>query len=121
MTTRKLLLVVFTNDPCKRNHAFMHALDLSTRGHEVRIILEGEGTRCLAEREGRFGELFAAAENRGLLAGACKTASAGCAAQDPARNMTALAAEQGIPLLDDMDGHAGVSDYVSDGFELVVY
>jgi hypothetical protein len=56
-----------------------------------------------------------------MLAGACKTASAGCAAQDPSRDMTSLAAEQGVPLLDEMDGHAGVSAFVADGFELVIY
>jgi hypothetical protein len=121
MTKRKLLFIVFTNEPCKRNHAFMHALDLTETGHQVRIILEGDGTRCLAERKGRFGELFNAASDRGIMAGACKTASAGCSTDDPARNMTAIAAEQSLPLLDEMDGHAGISTYVAEGFELVMY
>jgi hypothetical protein len=121
MTKRKLLLLVFTNEPCKRNHAFMHAIDLGRQGHEIRIILEGEATRCLAECEGRFGELFAAAVKQGILAGACRTASHGCSTNDSARDVAALAIRQGIPLLDDMDGHAATGDYISEGFELIVY
>ncbi len=118
---RKLLFVVFTDEPCKLNHAFMQALDLEARGHQVRLLLEGAGTRCLAEREGRFGELFAAARERGLLAGACRTAAGGCSTGDPARDVVSAAAEQGVPLLDDMDGHASLGPYVAEGFEIVVF
>ena len=121
MTTRKLLFIIFTNEPCKRNHAFMHALELDGHGHRVRMILEGDGTRCLAEQGERFVELFDAAVSRGILSGACKTASAGCATTDASRNMTAFAEQKGVPLLDGMDGHASVGDYVDDGFELVIY
>ena len=87
----------------------------------MRIILEGEGTRCLAEREGRFGALFADAMARGIVAGACKTASAGCATDDPSRNVSDLAVADGIPLLDGMAGHASLSDYISNGYELLLY
>ena len=119
--TRKLLFIVFTNDPCKRNHAFMHALSLTADGHTVRILLEGEGTCSVAEREGHFGELWASATSRGLFVGACKSASCGCASDDPSRDMTARLQAEGLPLLDDMDGHAAVNTYVADGFELVIY
>lgn len=119
--SRKLLFVLFTNEPCKRNHAFMQALDLDARGHALRILLEGEATRCLAELEGRFGELFAAASARGLVVGACQTASAGCATGDPARNVAALATELGVPLLGAMDGHASLAGFVDEGYELVVF
>jgi hypothetical protein len=121
MAKRKLLLVLFTNEPCKRNHAFMHAVDLSAHGHEVRILLEGDATRCLADREGRFGMLFDDAAAKGLVVGACKTAAVGCASTDPMRNMTSRAVEQGIPLLDGMDGHASITSYIDDGFELIIY
>ena len=70
MSKQKLLFVLFTNEPCKRNHAFMHALDLSLHGHEVRILLEGEATRCLAERADHFGELFNKAAAEALDVGA---------------------------------------------------
>ena len=120
-TQRKLLLVVFTNDPCKRNHAFMHALDLKQCGHVVQILLEGESTRCLAEREGKFGELFDLAKMQNLIAGACKTAAHGCSTGDPTRNVVELARQLNIPLISGMMEHAAIGDYVSRGFEIITY
>jgi hypothetical protein len=116
---RKLLFVLFTSDACRRNHAFMYAIDLARHGHTVRLILEGEATGSLREREGRFGELFDEARGLGLVVGACKTAAAGCA--DPARDVTALARDLGLPLIDSLDGHAGIEPFVSAGYEIVTF
>jgi hypothetical protein len=116
---RKLLFVVFTNEPCKRNHAFMYAVDLARHGHQVRLILEGEGTQSLREREGLFGELFEEARSLGILAGACKTASAGCGEAE--RDVTGIAHQLGLPLLDTMRGHAGIEPFVSEGYEVVTF
>jgi len=117
--TRKLLFVVFTNDACKRNHAFLWAAELARGGHQVRILLEGEGTQALREREGRFGELFERARGLGLLAGACRAASAGCS--DPARDVSAIAKDLGLALLDGADGHASIASFVAEGYEVVVF
>ena len=116
---RKILFVVFTNDGCKRNHAYLWAADLARHGHQVRIVIEGEATQSLREREGRFGELFEQARGLGLVAGVCKAASAGC--QDPARDVTAIATGLGLKLLDGADGHASLEPFVSDGYEVVVF
>ncbi|HEY3446002.1 MAG TPA: hypothetical protein VGK67_06525 [Myxococcales bacterium] len=116
---RKLLFVVFTNDACKRNHAFLWAADLAKHGHQVRIVLEGEGTQSLKEREGRFGELFEQARGMGLVAGVCKAASAGC--RDPARDVTPIAQQLGLALLDGADGHASIEPFVRDGYEVVTF
>ncbi|MGI5860823.1 MAG: hypothetical protein ACOX6T_02070 [Myxococcales bacterium] len=117
--TRKLLFLVFTNEACRRNHAFMYAIDLAKHGHEVRLVIEGEATQCLRERTGRFGELFDEARALGILAGACKTASAGC--RDEARDVTSIANGIGLPLLDTLDGHAGIEPFVRDGFEVIAF
>jgi hypothetical protein len=117
--TRKLLLAVFTNDTCRRNHAFMYAIDWAQRGHTVRLILEGEAVQCLRAREGRFGVLFEEARALGLLEGVCRAAACGCA--DPARDVSALARECGLPLLDSMGGHAGIGSFVDDGYEVIVF
>jgi hypothetical protein len=116
---RKLLFVVFTNDACRRNHAFLYAIDLSRHGHDVRVIIEGDATQSLLEREGRFGELFEEARSLGLLVGLCRTASAGCS--DPARDVTRLAEEAGLALIGTLDGHAGIEPFVSEGYEVVTF
>jgi hypothetical protein len=116
---RKLLFVVFTNDACRRNHAFLYAVDLARHGHVVRMILEGDATQSLRERDGRFGALFEEARALGLLAGLCKTATAGC--KDASRDVTRLARELGLPLIDTLDGHAGIEPFVSEGYEVVTF
>jgi hypothetical protein len=116
---RKMLFVVFTNDACRRNHAFMYAIDLARHGHVVRLILEGDATQSLREREGRFGELFEEARGLGLLVGACKTATTGC--RNPSRDVTGLARELGLPLIDTLDGHAGIESFVSEGYEVITF
>jgi hypothetical protein len=85
----------------------------------VRLILEGEAAQSLRDREGRFGELLEAARALGLIVGVCKTASGGC--QSPSRDVTGLAHELGLPLVDTLGGHAGVESFVSEGFEIVTF
>lgn len=116
---RKLLFVVFTNETCRRNHAFLYAIDLARHGHNVKLILEGEAVQSLREREGRFGELFEEARALGLLVGACKTASSGCS--DPSRDVTDLARGIGLPFIDTLDGHAGIEPFVGEGYEIVTF
>ena len=121
--TRKLLFIVFTDDACRRNHAFMYALDLTRHGHEVRLLIEGIATQALRELDegsSSFARLFAQAQAQGLVAGACRKASEGCASGDPDRQVAGQAAARGVALLDGMDGHASIAAFVRDGYEIVV-
>ncbi len=65
--------------------------------------------------------LLREAINLGLVAGACRTASAGCSTGDPDRQVTEAGGKLGLELLDDLDDHAGVDTYVREGYELVPF
>lgn len=119
MTKRKILFVLFTADSCRRNHAFMWAVDLARHGHEIRLLLEGEGTQCLREREGRFGELFEEARGMGLIAGACEKASSGC--KEESVSVSEIAKQLKVPLIGTLHGHASIEPFVRDGFEIVIF
>jgi hypothetical protein len=97
----------------------MYAVDLARRGHDIRLVVEGEATRCLLEREGRFAELFEEARALGVLVGLCKAASGGCS--DASRSVTRLAQESGLMLMDTLDGHAGIASFVEEGYEVVTF
>ena len=120
---QKLLFMVFTDEDCRRNHAFMYALDCSGKGHEVKLILEGPAAACLAKLKegGRFAGLFKQAKEAGLIEGACKMASGGCSTGDKARNVTLAAKAAGLELLSDLDGHAGIERFVAAGYQVVVF
>jgi len=121
---RKHLFVVFTDDSCRQNHALMWALDLHAKGHHVRVILEGTGTRAVSEMtlpDSRLGTMLKEARDLGILAGACDRASHGCACEDPSRKVADLARDQKVELLADLNGHAGIESFVREGYELVVF
>ena len=120
---QKLLFMVFTDEACRQNHAFMYALECSAQGHEVRIILEGPAAACvnrLAEG-GKFRELFSRARKAGLIEGVCRTASGGCSTGEKARNTAGTAENEGLSLISDLDGHAGISRFVDTGYQVVVF
>jgi hypothetical protein len=119
---RKLLFLVFTDEPCKQTHAFLYALDLHKKGYDVRLIVEGHATRSFAKLDDpscTFAKVFAEANGLGIVAGACKTASRGCGSQDSSVEKTVSA--QSVALLDDMDGHAGIEPFIRDGYEVLVF
>ena len=119
---RKILFVLFSDDTCRQNHAFMYALDLHKNGYDVRVIIEGAATKVMTELalpDSRTGQLLRKAHEAGLVAGACARASSGCASGDPARDVAEIARTHGIALLSDMDGHASIEPFVRDGYEVV--
>lgn len=90
-------------------HVLMNALDLHEAGYEVRVVFEGESVTLppqLAEKENK---LYLQALEKGLIAGVCKA----CSAQ-----LGVLEANQklGLPMLADMNGHAGMKPFVDQGF-----
>jgi hypothetical protein len=120
---RKLLFVLFSDDACRRNHAFLYAIDLSRKGIEVKLIVEGPATRLFAEaadRQSAIALLLDEARSLGILAGACARASAGCASTDPSRFVEGAVRDAGVPLLSDLQGHAGIAPFVEAGYELVI-
>jgi len=122
--TRKMLFVVFSDDSCRQTHALMYAMELHAKGHEVRLILEGTATQVLhelASPESKRGALLRSAQAAGVLVGACARASAGCASPAPQRKVTELATAHAVPLLADLEGHAGIERFVREGYEVVVF
>ncbi|MCX5785275.1 MAG: hypothetical protein NTX59_06270 [Elusimicrobia bacterium] len=120
---RQFLFLLFTDEQCRLNHAFMYAIDLHKSGYEVKIIIEGAATQCfnrLAEG-GKFTELFNEARDTGLIAGACKTASGGCSTGDASRNVADIAAENKIKMLSALSGHAAIEPFISEGYEVLVF
>ena len=120
---QKLLFLVFTDDACRQNHAFMYALECSALGHEVRLLLEGPATACLNRlaEGGKFVLLFKKAKEAGLLEGLCKTASGGCSTDIKDRDVAELAEKEGLKLISDLDGHAGIGRFIGDGYQVLVF
>jgi hypothetical protein len=112
---KKILLVAFQGQAMCFIHVLLNGLELSAKGHQCKIIVEGEATKLIPEisREGHFlNGLYRQMLDKGLLAGVCRACSA---------KMQVLEEIQkaGLPLLDDMSGHPGMANYIEQGFEII--
>jgi hypothetical protein len=116
--------LVFSDEACRRNHAFRYALDLHRKGIVARIVLEGIATGSLRELDdpaSDFAPLFREAAGLGLVAGACRAACGGCRSDDPNRSVIGIAEAHGVPLLDGAEGHASLEPFVREGYQVLVF
>lgn len=122
---RKLLFICFTDDDCRLTHAMWWARELHDHGHEVKILLEGLGTRCLGWLEdpahAGLAQAFQAAREAGLIGGVCKAAASGCAGEAGKPRPVDCAAKLELPLKSSWQGHAGIAEFVDAGYGIVTF
>jgi hypothetical protein len=112
---KKILLVAFQGQPMCFIHVLLNSLELQAKGHQCRIIVEGEATKLIPEisRDGHFlNGLYRRMLEKGFFAGVCPACSS---------KMQVLEEIQkaGLPLLDDMSGHPGMAKYIEQGYEII--
>ena len=101
----------------------MYASDLATSGIDVKLIIEGKATKCfnwLKEQTG-FKEIFDKVSKQGLIVGACDRASNGCSSSDKENSVANIVTGEGLKLLCDLNGHAGITRYLKDGYIPVIF
>ncbi|MEJ2640960.1 MAG: DsrE family protein [Desulfosarcinaceae bacterium] len=114
---KKTALFVFNGDPMCFIHVLLNALDLSAKGHEARIVVEGAATQLLpqlAQSEHPLNLLWSRCLAADLVAGVCRA----CANK---MGTTEAAEAQNLPLLADMNGHPAMSAYMNAGYEIITF
>jgi hypothetical protein len=114
---RKLALFAFNGEITCFAHAMLNALDLHAQGHEVVLVVEGTATKLapqFAGGYGPFGQLFDKVRQQGLLAGICRACAAKMATLEEVERL-------GLPILDDMSGHAGMGAFIQQGYEIITF
>ena len=114
---KKFALFVFNGDPMCFIHVLLNALDMSDKGYEAKIIIEGAAAQLIPELEKKghpLHQLWKRAKSEGLVAGVCKTC---------ANKMETIveAKAQGLQLLEDMLGHPGMARYRDAGYEIITF
>jgi hypothetical protein len=113
----KSVLFVFNGDPMCFIHVLLNALDMQAGGHECCIVVEGAATKLIPDLAGPdhpLNKLWEKTKSADLVAGVCKACS---------QKMGTLAAaqEQGLALLDEMNGHPSMARYRSEGYEIITF
>jgi hypothetical protein len=113
----KIALVAFQGEIICFAHVLMNALDIKERGGEAKIIIEGQATKLLQDLnrpQNAFHPLYVKTRQIGLIEGVCRA----CATMT---GSLAEAQEQGLHLLDDMNGHPSLGRYLEAGFTILTF
>jgi hypothetical protein len=114
---KKAALFVFNGDPMCFIHVLLNALDMKARDYDCRIVVEGAATQlvpALAGEDHPLHKLWEKAKSDDLVAGVCKACSQKMGTLDAAK-------EQGLVLLDDMNGHPSIAAYKDEGYDVITF
>ena len=111
----KTAIFAFRGNPICFVHVLLNAVDVHDRGGVVKIVIEGEATKLIADLrkpEHPLHTLYEKVKKLGLIDGVCRA----CAIK-----MNALedAEAEGLKIADDMAGHAGMAPYIEKGYAIV--
>lgn len=109
---KKILFYGMTGEKMCFQHILMNALDLSAAGNEVKIIFEGASVKLVSLFEEEKNPLYSKTKDAGMIAGVCYACSKVLDVYE--ENL-----KSGLPMLDDMSGHAGMKSYVEEGYHVV--
>ncbi|HZJ88147.1 MAG TPA: hypothetical protein VFC80_03215 [Sphaerochaeta sp.] len=109
---KNVLLYAMTGSKMCFMHVLLNALDVKAAGGDAKIIFEGESVKLVGGFEEEKHPLYLKAKEQGLLAGICLACSKTLGVYEA--NLAS-----GLPMLDEMNGHAGFKSYLADGWEIV--
>ncbi|SLM28642.1 conserved hypothetical protein [Desulfamplus magnetovallimortis] len=113
----KNALFVFNGDSMCFIHVLLNALDMNSKGDEVKVILEGASVKLIPElvlSGNPLNALWKKTIEADLVAGVCKA----CAQKLGTLND---AVAQNLELLADMSGHAGMAAYQNNGYNIITF
>jgi hypothetical protein len=113
----KYALFAFNGEARCFIHVLLNGLELAARGHEVKIVIEGAACRLipeLGETVNPFYQHYSKAREKGLSAGSCQACAQKMGSLEAART-------QGLTILADMSGHAGMAPFILDGYRIITF
>ncbi|MFO7885768.1 MAG: DsrE family protein [Desulfobacteraceae bacterium] len=114
---KKFVLFVFNGDPMCFIHVLLNVLDMTAKGHEAGIVMEGASVKLIPDLEKEdnpLKTLWQKVNDQNLVYGVCKACSHKLGTLESAR-------DQNLVLLDDMSGHPSMSGYMEKGFEIITF
>ena len=108
----KILFYAMNGEKMCFQHVLLNALDLTDAGYQVKIIFEGSSVKLPSQLAAEGNKLYQKALDADLIAGICLACS-------HALGVFEVNAALGLPMLDDMNGHAGMRKYIADGWQVI--
>ncbi len=108
----RVLFYGMTGEKMCFQHILLNALDIHNEGGEAKIIFEGASVKLVPIFENENNPLYKKAKEAGLIAGICLACSKVMEVYE--ENL-----KSGLPMLDDMNGHAGMKAYLKDDYQVI--
>ena len=111
----KVAVFAFNGEPMCFVHAMLYAEEMHSKGHDVKLIIEGSATKLvkeLADPGVQFHSLYAKVKELGVIDCVCMACSKKMGAYDSA-------VEQGLPICGEMKGHPSLLKYVEAGYKTI--
>jgi hypothetical protein len=110
-------LFVFNEDAMYFVHAMLNALDMSKKGYDVKMVMEGNATKLVKDFFGSdhpFSNLYQQVKEEKLIDCVCKACSTKMGSLKSAE-------EQGLFLCDELMGHPSMARYMENGYQILIF
>jgi len=114
---KKQVLVAFNGEFMCFIHVLLNALEMKSRGYDVKIVIEGAATKVIPELsvEGNpLKSLYEKVKDQGLIDAVCRACST-------KMNVLAAVEAEGLPISAEMSGHPSLARYVDAGYEVITF
>lgn len=114
---KKVALFAFNGEFMCFIHVLLNALDMKTKGCDVKIVIEGAATKLipdLSQKNNPMHELYLKTKEQKLIDGVCRACSNKMGTLETAK-------DEGLNILDDMSGHPGMARYRDMGYEIITF
>lgn len=114
--SKKIAVFSFNGHATCFTHALLNTKDLNDKGFDVKLIIEGETTKLvkdLADPDVPYSKFYTDVRDAGLIDCVCRACASKMGALESAE-------EQGLRLSGGLAGHPAMSEYLSEGYEIIV-
>lgn len=114
---KKVALVAFNGELMCFIHVLLNALDMTQRGYDVKIIIEGAATKVLGQLPDEkipFTKQYNEVRENGLIDCVCQACAAKMGSLDAVK-------AQGLPLCNELTGHPSLAKYIESGYEIITF
>lgn len=112
MLMKKIVFYAFKGDVLCFNHVLLNALDAKAKGHDARVVMEGESVKLAAQLEQSNHPAWLKAKELAVIDSICRACSAKMGVLE--QNLSV-----GIPVVGDMAGHPPMAPYIENDFTVV--
>ena len=111
---KKVLFYLMKGEKMCAMHALMNANQIIENGGQAKIIFEGKSVKLpqILDQEGN--PLYNKLLGNETIVGVCKACSKMLEVYETNKDL-------GLKFLDDMDGHAGMSSYIDQGYQVIEF